>query len=171
MKKANEISLFATLVAWAMLIGGATYAHIVYFPAYLSGLPESNSLITGDYGLRDENFWLLLHPFAILSTTIALVLNWKMAMRRKFILIPAIIYALAIVSTAIYFVPNLMEFANSGNVTNVDRSEWLQRGQTWQHLSWIRGFFLSVGFVLLLIGLTKRNEARTEPAAKSILNS
>jgi len=123
------------------------YSHIVYFPPYLSHLPESNKLITGD-GLQDGNFWMLVHPVAILSIIITLILNWKLTTRRKFILIAFGIYALAIVATAIYFLPGLKAFAASGDSTTVTASEWYQRGQTWQHMSWIRGSFLFIGFLI-----------------------
>ena len=155
MQKAQQISLFTAITFWAIIVGGVMYSHIVYFPPYLSHLPESNKLITGEYGLHDGSFWMLVHPFAILSTIIALILNWKLKTRRKFILITLSIYVLAIIATAIYFVPGLMAFADSNNNSTVSPSEWFQRGQTWQHLSWIRGFFMYIGFVMLLIALTK----------------
>lgn len=155
MKNTRETSLIITLIAWAMLVGGVMYSHVVYFPAYLSNLPESNSLITGEHGLQDQNFWLFVHPLAILSTISTLILNWKLPGRRKFILISFGIYALAIVATAFYFVPGLKAFAESNNSASVTHSEWFQRGQTWQHLSWVRGFSLFCGFVMLLIALRK----------------
>ncbi|MBA4053532.1 MAG: hypothetical protein C0490_02360 [Marivirga sp.] len=158
MKKTQELSLFLTIITWAMLIGGVMYSHIVYFPSYLSHLPESNSLITGDYGLHDENFWMFVHPFVILSTVTALILNWKHLPRRRFIAIPLIIYGLALVATAFYFVPGLLAFAGSGNSTTVTAAEWFQRGQTWQHMSWIRGFSLFTGFVMLLIALQTKGD-------------
>ena len=48
-----------------------------------------------------------------------------------------------------------MIFANSNNATAVTPAEWFQRGQTWQHWSWVRGFFMYIGFLMLLIALTK----------------
>ena len=155
MQKARQLSLFITITIWAIMIGGVMYSHIVYFPPYLSHLPESNKLITGEYGLKDGNFWMLVHPLAILLIIITLILNWKLKTRRKFILIAFSIYALAIVATTMYFLPGLKAFAGSGNSTTVTASEWYQRGQTWQHLSWIRGAFLFVGFLMLLIALIK----------------
>jgi hypothetical protein len=155
MIQARQVSLFVALTFWAIIIGGVMYSHIVYFPAYLSHLPESNKLITGEYGLHDENFWLFVHPFAILTTIATLILNWRIKNRRKPILIALIIYISAIVATAIYFVPNLLAFAGSDTITTVTPSEWYQRGQTWQHLSWIRGASLYLGFLMLLMALTK----------------
>jgi hypothetical protein len=69
---------------------------------------------------------------------------------------------LAIIATATYFVPELMAFADSNNATTVTPSEWFQRGQTWQHLSWIRGSFMFTGFFMLLIALTKENGVNSE---------
>lgn len=161
MQQARQLSLFIAITAWAILIGGIMYAHIVYFPPYLSQLPESNKLINGPYGLRDENFWMLIHPFAILSTITTLLLNWKLKARRKCILLPTIIYALVIVATATYFLPGLFAFAESGNSSTVTAADWYQRGQTWQYMSWIRGAFMFIGFILLLLALIK-----DQPAAK-----
>jgi hypothetical protein len=158
MQQLRQVSLFITISLWAMIIGGVLYSHIVYFPPYLSHLPESNSLITGEYGLKDQNFWMPLHPLVILSTFTSLIVNWKTLEKRKYILIALGIYALAIIATAIYFVPNLLAFASAGKSTTVTAAEWYQRGQTWQQLSWIRGSSLFIGFILLLIALTKNKQ-------------
>ena len=152
---ARQISLYVALTFWAIIIGGVMYSHIVYFPPYLSNLPESNKLITGDYGLQDGNFWMFVHPFTIVTTITTLILNWRTKERRKLILIAFSIYAIAIVATATYFLPNLLAFASSSSDTTITASEWYQRGQTWQHLSWIRGSCLYIGFLMLLISLTK----------------
>ncbi len=157
MIQARQISLYIALTFWAIIIGGVMYSHIVYFPPYLSNLPESNKLITGNYGLHDGNFWMFVHPFTIVTTIATLILNWQIKKRRKLILIAFSIYAIAIVATATYFVPNLLAFASSSSDTTVAASEWYQRGQTWQHFSWIRGSSLYVGFLMLLIALTKNS--------------
>lgn len=154
MQQAKQLSLLIAITAWAILIGGIVYAHLVYFPPYLSHLPESNALITGPYAIRDENFWMRIHPVAILSTVIALLLNWKLQARRKWIAAAAIIYTGVIIATATYFLPGLLAFANSAN-SNLTVAEWYQRGQTWQYLSWLRGAFMFAGFILLLQALTK----------------
>lgn len=155
MQQLRQLSLFITILLWAIIIGGISYSHIVYFPPYLSHLPESNRLITGKFGLHDENFWMLAHPLAIIFTITTLLLNWKLKRRRNFILIAFGIYALAIIATATYFVPGLKAFAESHNSTTVTPAEWFQRGQTWQQLSWIRGTFMYLAFILLLVALTK----------------
>lgn len=156
MQRAAQLFLFITLILWGTLIGAIMYSHIVYFPPYLSHLPESTALINGPYGLKDQTFWMLIHPALILSMVSTLVLNWKSVSRRKYILIPFFIYALAILTTAVYFVPELKAFAQSNQANVTSASEWLARGQRWQYLSWVRGFFMYLGFILLLVALSKK---------------
>jgi hypothetical protein len=56
------------------------------------------------------------------------------------------------VATALYFVPELMAFANSPR-SAVPPAEWLARGQRWQRLSWLRGAVMYVAFIPLLLAL------------------
>lgn len=157
MNKARQTSLFFAITSWAALVGAILYSHIVFFPGYLSHLPESNKIIT-DFDIQDGNFWMIAHPITILSSVAALILNWKLKTRRKYILITLGIYVAALIATFSYFLPNLMLFADSMNNTTVSPAEWYERGQTWQRLSWIRGSAMIVGFILLLVALTKDNE-------------
>jgi hypothetical protein len=97
---------------------------------------------------------MIVHPIAILVTIVAVIANYRYRSRRKLLLVAGGIYALAIITTATYFVPALMEFAHAQG-SSVRAAEWYQRGQTWQYLSWLRGCFMLAGFVSLLIALTK----------------
>lgn len=155
MQQAKQISLFITTFLWGVMIGGIVYSHIVYFPPYLSHLPESNSLITGEYGVQDKYFWETLHPLLILSTVVTLIINWKNQPLRKFILPAASIYLSAIIATALFFVPQLIAFASNADSGEASVASLYEQGQLWQRLSWIRGGFLSLGFVMLMISLSK----------------
>lgn len=128
MQRAAQIFLFITVILWGTLIGGIMYSYIVFFPTYLSHLPQSTALINGPYGLKDEAFWMVIHPAMMLSIIITLLLNWNSVSRRKYILIPCFIYALTITATFIYFVPELMAFAKSNQARSSSAAEWLQRG-------------------------------------------
>lgn len=159
MTKAKEVSLFMAVVAWATLIGAVMYAHVVFFSTYLHHLPESTSLISGPYGLHEENFWMFIHPVCILTLLLALVLNWKLLARRKYILSTLGIYLLVLVATFAYFVPELKAFALSSQ-SDIPSTEWLERGIKWERLSWTRGFFMYCGFVMLLIALVKNKNQK-----------
>ena len=155
MRTVRQLTLLAAVTCWANILGGIVYSHIVYFPPYLSHLPESNVLVTGTYSLKEQHFWIIIHPLTILFTLSALFPNWKLHRRRTFILINVGIYAVVIGITAVYFLPELSAFAQSSANPDVTSAEWYNRGQTWQLYSWIRGFCMWIAFTLLLVSLTK----------------
>ncbi|HEY5885005.1 MAG TPA: hypothetical protein VIT88_09985 [Pyrinomonadaceae bacterium] len=148
-------SLFLVVILWGTLLGGITYSHLVYFPVYLSALPESAVVVRGPYGLREAIFWMTVHPLLILSLIVALILNWRLRARRKLILISLILYAVVLIVTQIYFLPELAAFEQSPS-SNVTPAEWLSRGKRWQTFSWIRGAIMYAGIIPLLLALTKR---------------
>lgn len=159
-------SLFLAVILWGTLLGGIAYSHLVYFPVYLSALPDSAVVVNGPYGLHEAIFWMTIHPLLILSLIVTLALNWKYRSRRKLILISLTIYFLVLVVTQIYFIPELVAFAHSPE-SKVATSEWLARGQRWQRLSWIRGVVMYAGIVPLLLALTEPFTKESERAAAS----
>lgn len=148
-----------SVLLMGIVLGGVVYSHIAFFPSYLSGLPNSAVLVNGPYPIKDQYFWLLIHPLAILSLIISLALNWKIRARRKLIAIPLGVYVLAIVVTSLYFVPELRAFSNSPNLA-VSPAEWYARGQRWQHLSWTRGTIMGLSYIALLLALAWREDDR-----------
>jgi hypothetical protein len=152
--KLRTYSLFPPVILWGTLLGGIAYSHLVYFPVYLSSLPDSAVLVNGPHGLNEGIFWMIIHPLLIVSLIIALVLNWKSAARRKLILISGTVYILVLVVTTIYFLPELEAFRHSAE-SGVSRAEWFARGQRWQKLSWIRGTIMYAGILPLLLALSK----------------
>src|SRR5205807_5089226 len=153
-----------SILLMGILLGGIVYSHMVFFPSYMSGLPNSAVLVNGPYALHDEYFWTLIHPVAILSLIVSLVLNWKIPARRKLIAIPLIVYVLAIIATALYFVPALCAFKNSPNLA-VSPAEWYARGQRWQHLSWTRGTIMGLSYISLLLALAWREDDASRTTA------
>ena len=152
--KLGTYSLFLVVILWGTLLGGIAYSHLIYFPVYLSALPDSAVVVTGPYGLHEWIFWITIHPLLILSLIVALILNWKARARRKLILISLAIYAVVIVVTQVYFLPELVAFERSAK-SSVSPAEWLARGQRWQRLSWTRGAIMYVAILPLLLALTK----------------
>jgi uncharacterized membrane protein len=140
-----------------ILLGGIVYSHVVYFPVYLSGLPDSAVLVNGPFALHEEKFWLMIHPLAILSLIVSLALNWKSRNRRNLILIPLIVYIGAIIVTSLYFVPELRNFQKSPTM-NISAAEWFARGQRWQYLSWTRGTIMGLSYIALLLAMVVREK-------------
>ena len=161
----NTISLMLSIVLWGTLLGGIAYSHLVYFPVYLSALPDSAVVVNGPYGLHEAVFWMMIHPLLILSLIITLVLNWKSRARRKLILISFVVYVVVIVISATYFIPELIAFEHSP-ASSLTPAEWLVRGERWQRLSWIRGATMYAAILPLLIALaTPVRVPQESPAA------
>src|SRR5687768_15420847 len=120
-------SLMLAVILWGTLLGGITYSHLVYFPVYLSALPDSAIVVNGPYGLHEAIFWMTVHPLLILSLIVTLVLNWRFKPRRNLVLMTFVVYLLALVITQIYFLPELTAFAQSPE-SNVSAGEWSARG-------------------------------------------
>lgn len=152
--KFGTYSLFLTVILWGTLLGGIAYSHLVYFPVYLSALPDSAVVVNGPYGLQETRFWMLIHPLLITSFVLTLLLNWQSHTRRKLVLLSFTVYVLMIAATLVYFVPELMAFARSPE-SNLSAAEWFARGQRWQTLSWIRGLICYLACLPLLLALTK----------------
>lgn len=162
--KLGTYSPFLAIILWGTLLGGIAYSHIVYFPVYLSDLPDSSVIVNGKYALHEGRFWGTIHPLLILSLITTLVLNWKFKLRRKLIASSFGVYILVLICTSLYFVPELMAFAQSPQ-SNVTAAEWLARGNRWQYLSWARGTICYLSIIPLLVALTKSPDASTETAA------
>lgn len=156
-RKLGTPILMLAIVLWGTLLGGVVYSHLVYFPVYLSALPDSAVLVNGPYGLNEWIFWAIIHPLLIISLSAALVLNWKSGSRRKLIAVSFAVYVIILLISMFYFVPELILFRNSPQST-VPATEWLARGRRWQRLSWLRGLAMYLAFVPLLLALAKPME-------------
>src|SRR5712691_13086319 len=97
--KLGTAALMLAIVFWGTLLGGIVYSHLVYFPVYLSALPDSAVVVNGPYGLNEGIFWTIIHPLLIISLVAALALNWRSNWRRKLIGISFIVYVLVMVVT------------------------------------------------------------------------
>lgn len=159
-------SLMLSVVLWGTLLGGIAYSHLVFFPVYLSALPDSSVVVNGPYGLHEGIFWMTIHPLLILSLVVSLVANWRQGGRRKLILISFAVYLFVIVVTSLYFLPELTAFERSPQ-SGIPAAGWLERGQRWQRLSWVRGATMYAAFLPLLIALTKQSPTPRETPAAS----
>jgi hypothetical protein len=154
----GTLSLFLAIILWGTLLGGVAYSHLVYFPVYLSALPASAVVVNGPYGLNEAIFWMTIHPLLVVALLAALALNWRSGPRRKLIAVSFVVYALVLVVSALFFIPELGAFKHSPE-SALSPAEWLARGRRWQHLSWVRGATLYAAELPLLFALAGRAEA------------
>ena len=147
-------ALMVTVVFWGVLLGGVVYSHIVFFPVFLSHLPESSAVVNGPYGLVESRFWLTVHPALLLSLIISIAVNWRIPTRRNRVATTFAVYVLVLIASSLYFIPELIQFAAS-STSNIPASEWLARGNRWQYLSWVRGTTLFIFSFPLLAALAE----------------
>ena len=152
--KFSTLILMIAIIVWGVILGGIVYSHIVYFPVYLSDLPGSSVLVTGKYALHEEKFWMAIHPVLIVLLIISIIANWKNKARRKKILISFVLYAIVLIVSSIYFIPELISFSKSAT-SALPASEWMRRGGNWMTYSIIRGVIMFAGIVPLFIALLK----------------
>ncbi|HEX8284403.1 MAG TPA: anthrone oxygenase family protein [Pyrinomonadaceae bacterium] len=160
----GNTSLMVSVVLWGTLLGGIVYSHLIFFPVYLSALPDSAVVVTGTYGLHEAKFWMLIHPLLILSLAATLALNWRSRARRWLVLVSFVLYAAVIAVSAVYFIPELMAFERSPQ-SGLPAAEWLARGERWQRLSWVRGASMYAGILPLLLALTRPRAVPIETTA------
>ncbi len=146
-------ALMVSIILWGILLGGGIYAAMVYFPAYLSHLPESAIVVTGPYGLNEGIFWLSIHPLLILSLIVSLILNWRNT-RRRLIGVVFIVYVLILIVTQIYFLPELSAFRQSAQ-SAIPSNEWQARTSRWQVLNVLRAVVIIANFFGLLFAMIK----------------
>lgn len=140
-------------LSFSVIIGAAFYEHLVIWPRAFSSLPQSLYMFQGEFGLNSAIFWQAIHPITLLLFIVVLLLMWK-SERRKNLLIALTGYAIILIVTFIYFVPELMSLINTKYELTVNQ-DLVNRGSTWELLSIIRLFFLIILAFILYSGLTK----------------
>lgn len=140
-------------LCFTIMIGGAVYEHLNVVPKWSEAPPASLSMFQGKYGLNPELFWMIIHPINFVLFIIALILNWR-SDRRKYILVPLVTYAVIIVITAIFFVPELISITGSPYAETIDPT-LTKRASLWETLSIVRLCVLVILAMMLFLGLTK----------------
>ena len=138
---------------FAIIIGGAVYEHMSVVPQWAAAPPVSLSMFQGEYGLKPELFWKIIHPINILLMVVTLIFNFRSA-RRINILIVLTGYILILAVTAVYFVPELISITTTAFSTNKD-PELIRRASLWELLSIVRLILLFILAINLFLGLTK----------------
>lgn len=156
----RTVALILGSLSFIVVIGGAVYEHLAVVPVWSAAVPASLAMYQGEYRLAAENFWIPIHPIAILLLTIALLLNWK-SERRYYVLATLLGYVAVLLTTFIYFVPELMSLTQTAYSATVN-SELTGRAQNWEILSLVRLGFLICLAVVLLLGLSKNETAAVE---------
>lgn len=142
-------------ICFCIVIGAAVYEHLGVVPKWSAAPPKSLTMFQGEYGLNAGAFWKLIHPVTLILLIINLIIFWHTE-RRMFLSIPLIGYVIILITTFVFFVPELINITST-TYSNIADSALIKRAKLWETLSIIRLFVLTVLAIVLLLGLTKLN--------------
>jgi hypothetical protein len=142
-----------TCLAFSIIIGGAVYEHLNVVPTWAAAPPVSLSMFQGEYGLKPDLFWKIIHPVNLVLFIVTLVLHWRSA-RRKTLVMVLTSYVVILVITAIYFVSELLSIITAVSASTPD-ARLISRAGLWETLSLARLAVLVVLALQLFIGFTK----------------
>jgi hypothetical protein len=145
-----------TCLFFTMISGAALYEHIAVVPQWSAAPPASLSMFQGEYGINPESFWMMIHPVTLLFMITALILCRKSA-QQKYLLITFSGYILILITTAIYFVPELIALTTVEFSETAD-AELTDRAGLWEILSIIRMVIIMGLAIVLFFGLTKSDK-------------
>lgn len=152
----KDIIYAITCLSFAIIIGGAVYEHLTVVPKWTAGPPASLAMFQGEYGLKTEMFWMLVHPITVLLFVITLIIHWRSPRKTPLATVFAGYIAILII-TSIYFVPELVTIINTSYAPTID-ADLTRRAQLWETLSIVRLGVLIVMAITLFSGLTKDNQ-------------
>ena len=145
-----------TCLSFCTIIGAGIYETITLWPMVYSAPPKSLAIFQGEYAYQSTNFWINIHPVTLLFFIATIIFHWKTD-RKKFLLIPLVIYVAILATTFAYFVPELIDITGATYSDTVD-PDLVQRGRTWNIANIIRAFILVGTGMYLLFGLTQKED-------------
>lgn len=140
-------------LSFSIIAGAAVYEHLAVWPRAYAAPPLSLSMFQGEYGLNAGAFWSKIHPVTLLLFITTLVLYWK-SVRKMHVLISFIGYIIVMVTTFMYFVPELVAITGTEYSTTIDQT-LVTRGAQWEKLSLLRLVIIVGLTVFLYLGMSK----------------
>lgn len=147
-KRAN-LSLLITTIAYLLINGAGAYETAVIIPVWTSNPPVSLGLLQGTYALDLKTFWITSHSLHEVTFIIAIIFNWKLAARRKALLIIFALHLALRVWTILYFAPTIISFQQMP-VSAIADEALKQKAQLWKTLNLLRvALFTLLSFAMV----------------------
>ncbi|MET0165042.1 MAG: hypothetical protein ABW318_08575, partial [Vicinamibacterales bacterium] len=104
---------FAAVLLWSVLVlvgtmfGASVYQRISLIPEWGGALPQSLVLYFRDHhaGQAIDRFWTLVTAPTAVAIILALIVNWPLVARRRWISRGAILFFVMLAWTVLYFIP------------------------------------------------------------------
>lgn len=142
-------ALLITTVAYLLLNGAQLFETAVLVPVWTAAPPASLHIFQGYYGLDFKAFWIVAHSLHELTFVAALVLNWKIATRRRVLVAVLLVHIAVRAWTLLYFAPVIISFQNTPATDTINPALQQQAAQ-WRDLNLVRvAIFLFLSFALI----------------------
>ncbi len=143
--------LWIAVVAWGFWLGGLIYEMVVIIPLWSANLPNSvlewNS--RPDFVVNPTRFYLPTAITLILSSLLAMILNWKSRNQRIWLILSTICVITTFVFTLLYFFPkNDVLFRNQ--VSGLSGEEITAIANSWIKANYLRVMIMIIGFFAAL---------------------
>lgn len=155
MKQFQFKNLFLSLacLGFIVILGAGIYEQINIHSKWITAPPRSLYMFQGSEGLDISVFWKLIHPIVLLCFILALITNWKTA-RRKSLLVAVTGYVIILITTATYFVPELVKLITYPYSDTV-LPDLQHRASVWSQLNIVRAVIIFLLALNLLLHAVK----------------
>lgn len=145
----NYDALIIAEILLAIIFIAGIYERVVNIPKWFSNPPYSFAYIR-EHAPKAQKFWIPLQILFFISFILAIVLNWGTPSTRNYMLLSAASYVLVIITTAAYFVKEIMAFSKMTDDTPVT-PELLKRAKLWERWTTIRNALQLIGLIFLIL--------------------
>lgn len=158
-----EIYIFITTLAYFLMNGAQIFETAILVPRWSGAPPSSFALFQGSLASNLKVFWIVTHCLHEITFVLALIVSWKVAPIRNWLLCLFAAHMGVRVWTLVYFAPAILEFSSMAKealalssdpaaAANVfgDVDVLKARADQWRRLNYLRvGLFLAVSLGLL----------------------
>lgn len=130
-------SLILLCLAMAGAVGGGFYESTLVMPLWSVSPPSSFAIIQPETGVLLQDFWIPVHTAITVFMVSSLILAWKEANVRKFLLIGLVSYAIMRIWSAFFFIPEMLEFQKTP-LDSPASAELSARVASWTYWTWFR---------------------------------
>jgi hypothetical protein len=157
--------LWLAMLASVAVSAAGSYEHVVIVPEWTRAPPDSIAMFHGPYAIDTGRWWRVVHAPAFLLALAALVL-WREDGRRRFVAAAVLVYAVLLVATAAWILPEL-ELLTMDPLASIPPARWKARASRWEAVSLARLALMYVNSALLVWAARAPS---LKPSVRSALN-
>jgi hypothetical protein len=146
---ASTLLTYAAMAVFLIVCGASLFEHAALATSWAADPPASLQMFHGNHGVQPPRFFRVVQPLLAVLLVAALALSWKNPERRNLLLIAGGGYLVALITTGLYFVPELTSVVMG--TPAITTEEWRSRALTWEKLALVRTLWILVFAIPLMM--------------------